>query len=262
MTTDAVTDRPTAGADPDVARIAGLFADRSRARVLMALADGRALPASVLAAEAGVSAQAMSAHLAKLLAEKLVVMERSGRHRYYAMAGPQVAAVLEALAAIAPVRPITSLREGTRSRRLRAGRACYDHLAGALGVTLTASLVRRGVLNVTDGQPAGHRRAHDPLSAPLREHPYELGAAAAPILGQLGVDLDRLSTVRRPLLRFCVDWTEQQHHLAGALGAAIAASCLANGWISRRPRTREIRVTPAGASAFRRHLGVDLEPAV
>ncbi|GAA5187759.1 metalloregulator ArsR/SmtB family transcription factor [Rugosimonospora acidiphila] len=263
-----VASRPTAGGtrggDADIARVAALFADRSRARVLMALADGRRLPASVLAAEAGVSAAAMSAHLNKLRAEHLITVERSGRHRYYALAGPKVAATLEALAAIAPAQPVTSLRQGTRAQRLREARTCYDHLAGALGVAVTQALIDRGALVATDGVADTSRRSGDALSAPLRAHPYRLGPAAAPVLAELGVDLPALlpaaSDARRPVLRFCLDWTEQRHHLAGGLGAALAVALFDAGWIARRGAPREVEVTAAGAAGIAGALGIHSEP--
>jgi DNA-binding transcriptional ArsR family regulator len=254
MSTSVVT------GDADVAAVAALFADRSRSRVLMALVDGRSLPASVLAAEAGVSPQAMSAHLAKLLAEGLITVERSGRHRFYALAGARVATAIEALAAIAPTRPVTSLREGTRAQRLRAARTCYDHLAGALGVAITQALADHGALIAIDGQAATERRALDRLSAPVREHPYALGPHAETVLNRLGVGLTALRDARRPLLSFCLDWTEQRHHLAGALGAALNDAYLDNGWIIRGQRSREIRLTGAGAAALRERLRLEIEP--
>jgi DNA-binding transcriptional ArsR family regulator len=250
---------PRPGGDADIARVAALFADGSRASVLMALADGRALPASVLAAEAGVSPAATSAHLKKLLAERLLTVERSGRHRYYALAGPQVAAALEALAAIAPTKPVTSLRQGTRAQRLRYARTCYDHLAGRLGVAVTAALVDRGALVATDGDRRTVRRPGDRLSAPLTSHPYRLGPHAGTVLAGLGVDLTAISGTpgtARPLLRFCLDWTEQRHHLAGRLGAAVATAFLDAGWVVSRPRTRDLRVTDTGVSALDDLLGI------
>jgi DNA-binding transcriptional ArsR family regulator len=256
----AVPHRGVPGGDADIARIAALFADRSRARVLMALDDGRRLPASVLAAEAGVSAAAMSAHLNKLRAERLITVEQSGRHRYYSLAGPEVAATLEALAAIAPAQPVTSLRQGTRAQRLRQARTCYDHLAGALGVAVTRALVEREALIAADGVPDNAPRPGDPLSAPLRQHPYRLGPAAATVLAGLGVDLDALLSARprngRPVLRFCLDWTEQRHHLAGGLGAALTAAFLDAGWIARRRGPREIELTSAGAAGIEDVLGI------
>jgi DNA-binding transcriptional ArsR family regulator len=251
------------GGDADIARVAAMFADPSRARVLMALGDGRSLPASVLAAEAGISAQAASAHLSKLLAEGLLSMERSGRHRYYSLAGPSVSTALESLAALAPVRPVTSLRQGTRASRLRQARLCYDHLAGGLGVAVTEGLVRRGALAITDGRSDTGRRPDDALSAPVACAPYELGPDAERTLKSLGVSLTEVqrSPSRRPLLRFCVDWTEQRHHLSGALGAAVAAACLDAGWVTRRPGARDVTLTEPGAAALTATLEIDLAAA-
>jgi len=243
-----------------VARVAALFGEPSRARMLMALGDGRSLPASVLAAEAGLSAPATSAHLAQLRAAGLVAVEPSGRHRYYRLAGPEVAAVLEAMAQIAPAQPVTSLRQGTRANALRSGRTCYDHLAGRLGVQVTAGLLRLGALEATDGVASTERRSPDRLSAPVAQHPYRLGPSATAVLGELGVSLERLAgRSRRPLLRFCVDWTEQSHHLAGRLGAAVCAAAVEQGWIVRKPHQRAVRITEAGAEAFAKRLGVVLE---
>ncbi|MEQ0561159.1 metalloregulator ArsR/SmtB family transcription factor [Amycolatopsis sp. NEAU-NG30] len=240
--------------DADIARTAALFADPARVRVLCALGDGRALAASVLAAEAGLSAQGVSAHLAKLREAGLVVAEKSGRHRFYRLAGPDTAELLETLARFSPPRPVTSLREGTRAQALRTARTCYDHLAGRLGVAVTAALLTRGALA---GPADTRRRPGDRISAPLREHPYTLGPAAAPVFGELGVDLDAVAAGRRPLLKFCLDWSEQRHHLAGALGAAVATRFLDAGWV--RPRTeghRALRLTEEGTQALETHLGV------
>ena len=124
--------------------------------MLLALAEGRALPASVLAVEAGVSAPTISAHLSRLLDARLITVERYGRHRYYRLAGPDVADALECLAKVARPAPITSLRESTRSNALRRARTCYDHLAGRLGVALMNAMLERDILIGHDGsfQPA------------------------------------------------------------------------------------------------------------
>ena len=132
--------------DADIAAVASLVADPSRARILSALTDLRALPASVLAAEAGVTPPTASGHLARLTDAGLLTVERSGRHRYYRLAGPEVAEALEALGRLAPATPVRSLRQGTRANALRRSRSCYDHLAGQLGTGLMAALLERGVL--------------------------------------------------------------------------------------------------------------------
>jgi DNA-binding transcriptional ArsR family regulator len=250
------------GGDVDIAAVAALFADRTRARVLTALSDGRALPASVLASEAGVTAQAASAQLSRLQAAGLLAVEQSGRHRYYRLAaGDQVTAILEALAQLAPAQPVRSLRQSTRAAALRSARACYDHLAGRLGVELTQALIDRQALTPTDGISDNRRRADDRLSSQLAEHPWVLGPCAAEVFAELRVPPDRLAAGRssgRPLLRFCLDWSEQRHHLAGRLGAEVLAALLEAGWVTRAPGQRAIQVTPDGRQALTGRLGIDL----
>ncbi|WP_020423156.1 helix-turn-helix transcriptional regulator [Amycolatopsis sp. ATCC 39116] len=248
------------GGDVDIARTAALFADPARVRVLTALADGRALAASVLAVEAGLSAPGVSAHLAKLREAGLVEAERSGRHRFYRLR-PDAVEILETLARFSPARPVTSLRSGTRAQALRFARTCYDHLAGRLGVEVTAALVERGALVAVDGVRGTARRPGDRLSQPLSEHPYAVGPAAAEVLAALGLDLAAVDAGRgrRPLLRFCLDWSEQRHHLAGELGAALAERFLERNWVTRRrPGHRALRLTPTGADALAELLGVRL----
>lgn len=236
------------GGDADLAAAAKLFAEPARARVLLALADGRSLPASVLAAEAGVSASAISAHLTRLLDAGLVDVEPSGRHRYYRLRDQRVAAAVEALAALAPTRPVRSLRAHSRAAALREARTCYDHLAGRAGTMLTAGLLARDALASNDGVNDNRRRDSDPLSSRLLTHPYRLGPTATAEFARLGVDLDALASVRtsRPLLGFCLDWSEQRHHLAGRLGAAVLTALREHDWLRAGRRARTVEVTDAG----------------
>jgi DNA-binding transcriptional ArsR family regulator len=248
------------GGDVDIAAVATLFADRTRASILGALADGRALAASVLADEAGVSAPAASAQLGKLSRAGLIEVEVSGRHRYYSLASDHVATVIEALSALAPRRPVRSLREGTRAAALRRARTCYDHLAGRYGCAVTQGLLARGALVARDGINDTRRRTADPLSSQLHEHPYELGAAAGPVLEELGVDLEavRRAGGQRPLMRFCLDWSEQRHHLAGGLGSAVLDAFLDQEWVLRRSGHRAVTVTDAGEAALVSLSGIRL----
>jgi DNA-binding transcriptional ArsR family regulator len=192
----------TVDGEPDLAVVAAAFADPRRIRILLALADGRELPAGRLAQEAGVAASTATNHLNHLLAHGLVGVRQYGRHRYYRLSTPHVEGVLEALARIAPRRQITSLRESTRAHALRAGRTCYGHLAGQLGVRLFSGLVTRGWITGGDGL---HHPEHgiDRPSAPGRAEMYRLSEAGASALGNWGLPA-RLLQTDAPV-RYCVD---------------------------------------------------------
>jgi DNA-binding transcriptional ArsR family regulator len=225
--------------DADVAAVAGLIGEPARASLLLALAESPELSAGELAARAGIAASTASGHLARLTAARLVVAKRAGRQRLFRLADPTVADALEALAAIAPRRPVRSLREAHVGEALRRARTCYDHLAGRLGVELTAALARDGV--VVDG-----------------EQP-RLGPAAPERLDALGIDLSSLESGRRPLVRTCLDWSERRPHLAGAVGAALATRLFELGWIERRPANRSVAVTTRGRLALREEFGLDVD---
>jgi len=245
-----------AAGDADLAAVASLLAEPARARILLALADGRALPASVLAGEARVAPSTASSHLGRLLDGGLVEVLPQGRHRYYRLAGPQVGELVEALARLAPAQPVTSLREGSRAAALRAGRTCYDHLAGRLGVGLFAGLIERGWVAGGDGRhdPAG--ASGDRLSAPGRDVAYRLTPAGRAGLRELGVGLPAPERDGTTPVRYCVDWTEQRHHLSGAVGRALAERLFELGWVRRLPRGRGVEVTDGGREALARCLGV------
>lgn len=233
--------------EPDLAAVAAAFADPRRIRILLALADGRALPAGRLAQEAGVAAPTTSSHLAHLLAHELLTVEQHGRHRYYRLATPHVEGVLEALARIAPQRPINSLREHTRAHALRSGRTCYRHLAGQLGVSIFRGMITRGW--VTGGD--GHHHPEDGvdnLSAPGKAQTYRLTKSGVTALAGWGLGARLLDT--DTALRYCVDWTEQAHHLAGSHGTALTQHLIDRQWIAKGTTPRSIIVTPAG----QRHL--------
>lgn len=61
----------------------------------------------------------------------------------------------------------------------------------------------------------------------------------------------------RPAIRVGVDWTEQAHHLAGGLGAAVLQRFLEMDRVRRTDRPRELEVTDVGAG----QLGDVLAPA-
>lgn len=242
--------------DADIAKIGALVADSARARILLALGDGRALPASVLAAEAGVAPSTTSAHLAKLVEGGLLTVERHGRHRYFTLSGEPVAELLEVLARLAPASPIRSLGQDTRAGALRAGRTCYDHLAGMLGTSLMTALLENGWLSGGDGRFDPDRHGGDRLSAPGSHVDYRVTPLGVRELGDFGIDFGALSARPRPLVRYCVDWSEQRHHLSGSLGAALANRLFELGWVTRARRGRAVQVTEPGLRGFRDWLGM------
>jgi len=233
--------------DADIAALASLLADPARCKVLLALDDGRALPASVLADEAGITRPTASSHLGKLTGAGLLTVENHGRHRYYRLARPAAGDLLEQLGRLAPSRPVRSLRDGTRAARLRSARTCYDHLAGRLGVQIMASLLNRDVLVGGDGRFDPKRDTHDALSSPGHDIRYELTDTGRDFLTEVRIELP---TGKRPLIRYCVDWTEQRHHLSGALGRAVFDRFLSAGWVKRAKRGRGLLVTDDGRSAL------------
>ena len=244
--------------DADIARVGALVADPARARVLLALGDGRALPATVLAGEAGVAPSTASAHLGKLVKGGLLVVERHGRHRYFRIAGPEVADLMEALARLSPPAPVRSLRQGTQAQAVRFARTCYDHLAGMVGTELMSAMLERELLTGGDGvfEPAAANA--DRLSSPGFDLDYRLTANGAQELRKFGIDFEALPR-RRPLIRYCVDWSEQRHHLAGSLGAAIATRTFELGWLSRARNSRAVHLSDAGREGLKRSFGVELE---
>ncbi|MDE2480623.1 MAG: winged helix-turn-helix transcriptional regulator, partial [bacterium] len=150
--------------DPDVAGVAALIGDPGRATMLHALLGGGELPASELAARAGITPQAATAHLKKLVAAGLLATHPSGRQRIFRLNSPEVGHALEALALIARPTRVVALEQSSALARLRAARSCYDHLAGRLGVAVTDALLERRILR-PEGEhfgltPAGARTLH------------------------------------------------------------------------------------------------------
>jgi DNA-binding transcriptional ArsR family regulator len=215
----------------DIAAVAALVGDPARANILCALLDGRAFTAGELAYAAHVAPQTASGHLAKLASAHLIASCPQGRHRYYRLAGPHVAAMLESIMAVAAISP-PRCRPVRIDDTMRTARMCYDHIAGQLGVGLTDALLARG--HVAFDADGG-----------------ELTASGEAFLGEFGIDMEGTRHSRRIFCRPCIDWSERRPHLAGAVGAALAERLFALGWIARaRDHKRRLLVTPAG----RRHL--------
>ena len=225
----------------DIANAAALMAEPARTAMLVRLLDGCTLPATDLAREARVAASTASEHLARLVDGGLLLVEQRGRHRYYRLAGADVAHAIEAISAIAPVAP-SSKQTPAGSPSIRQARTCYDHLAGVAGVGVTQSLIHRQLLN-PDGRD------------------FALTGRGEAWFREFGIDPDMARQKKRHFARACLDWTERRDHLAGALGSALAERMFELGWLKRVPDGRWLRVTVAGREAISREFGVELNTA-
>ncbi|HPR05475.1 MAG: winged helix-turn-helix transcriptional regulator [Zoogloeaceae bacterium] len=217
---------------PHIARVAALIGDNARADILTALMADRALTATELAGIAGVTKQTVSAHLAKLVDAGLIEVAAQGRHRYFRLAGRDVAHLLESLMGVAFRTGAVRLRSSPREPALRKARVCYDHLAGELAVAAFDAMLMRGwfaarpgALSLTDTGRAG--------------------------FGTLGVDVAGSGPSRRPACRMCLDWGERRHHLAGGVGAALLRWMHDAGWARRQKDSRVVVFSAEGEKAFR-----------
>lgn len=220
---------------PDISRIAALIGDPGRANILTALMAGKALTASELAEEAGVSLPTASGHLAKLADGGLIAGDKQGRHRYFRLAGPEAAQLLEALMGFASGQGLSRLRTGPKDQALREARVCYNHLAGRRGVQMFDFLRKSGF--VTEGETVA------------------LTATGAEFVAGFGVDLARLQLGRGAVCLCCLDWSERRSHLAGSLGRALLAAMEAKSWLKREPAGRAVVFNPAGVEGFEAVFG-------
>ncbi len=226
---------------PHIAQIAALVGDPARANVLSALMDGRALTATELAYFAGVAPQTASSHLGKLAEAGLLALEKQGRHRYYRLASPLIGRMLEGIMAVAEAGP-ARYRPHWKGGALRTARTCYDHLAGRVAVSMIDALVCHG-------------------HVVLAEDGGEVTAAGMAFLAGFGLDLAAVGKRRRAFCKPCLDWSERRPHLAGAVGAALAARAFELRWIERIKDSRAVAITEAGRRGFFGAFGMALDVA-
>jgi Predicted transcriptional regulators len=220
------------GNTPDIASIAGLIGDRTRATILTCLMGGKSLTATELARASGVTKQTASSHLSKLVESRLVSVENAGRHRYFRLTDHDVAAVIEKLIGLAHRVHASHVASGPVDPDLRKARVCYDHLAGDLGVLVFDSMLQRKFLRTVDDRIV------------LTDDGERFARA-------MGIDLDALQQRRRPLCLSCLDWSVRRPHLAGALGAAILERFYALGWARHRKGSRVVSFPAAGERSLR-----------
>lgn len=248
MKSDAAPDS-SPNADVQLARLAGAIAEPARARMLCCLMDGHARTATELAVVAEVAASTTSAHLARLKEERLIESIAQGRHRYFRLAGGDVAAALESLLVVAGAprsgaaapAALPALEPNTPTR-LRSARTCYDHMAGTAGVALHDRLHAQGWLSG------------------LQSGSYELTTDGAVALESLGLDVDAARRSRRRFACPCLDWSERRPHLGGALGAACLQLALRRGWVRQALDGRALTVTLKAEREMPELFGLSTQP--
>ncbi|MCE5168726.1 winged helix-turn-helix domain-containing protein [Paenibacillus profundus] len=211
----------------NVSVIASLLSDASRSAMLTHLLDGRFHPAGEMALAAGITPQTASFHLAKMMESGVVVAEKHGRHRYYRIQKSADAEIIEQLLSLSGPVQITSLRQSVQMEKLRHARMCYDHVAGELGVSIADSLTERGLLYKNGME-------------------FAVTEAGESFFNDFGLELGELRKKRRSFCRCCLDWTERKHHMAGALGQALAERMMQLNWLERDSSSRAVRITEEG----------------
>jgi DNA-binding transcriptional ArsR family regulator len=220
--------------NPNLANVAGMVSDPSRAAILTVLMDNRFHSASELAYMARIKPQTTSYHLAKLMDANLITVENQGRHRYFQIKNSEVAQIMETLLILSPPVQIRSLKQSIEDKQVRYARTCYDHLAGYLGVEITEAFLKKGFIT----------------------YEFELTEEGEAFLASFGVDMNQVRKKRRSFSHKCLDWSERRHHLAGALGNTILELFLELNWVKRLPNTRALEITPNGKKSLKEHLSL------
>jgi len=216
---------------PDIALLGALIGDPARANMLTALMSGKALTATELACEAGITVQTASTHLGKLATGGLLKLNRQGRHKYFSLVDEDVGTLLESMMGFAAKRGHTRTRTGPRDPALRKARVCYNHLAGELGVQMLDSLTGRAL--VTGNEDA-----------------MQLTTRGRGFVSDFGISLEKIDKKRRPLCKHCLDWSARRGHLAGSLGTALLNRFYELGWAKRQDGSRIVSFTPKGEIEF------------
>ena len=223
----------------NVTHVASLIGDPTRTAILMALMDGKSLPAGELAKLANVSPQTASNHLSKLVGGGLIKVESWSRHRYYSLASADIAKAMEALAVVAPPAPVRTLRQSNQAKALQFARTCYDHIAGELGVKFSSAIVQKGYLEKA-------------------EEGYVLTAKGESWLKDFGIDEVKIRKASS-FIPWHVDWTERVHHIAGPIAVAITKRLLELGWITQGQVRRSIIITEQGKREFQNQFDIAFE---
>jgi DNA-binding transcriptional ArsR family regulator len=215
---------------PCISQIATLLADPKRTAILWALMDGSAKPTDELAALAGVTPASATAHLTRLAAGGLLRVEARGSKRFFRVAAADVSAAVDALASttmasVARAAPSDATPVALAApASLRRARLCHGHLGGELAAGLYQRMLVAGWVERQE----------------LRINVTPMGARK---LAGLGIFTQALA---QPIACDCFDWSEQQPHLGGALGAGLLQLFMQSGWVSVINESRALQISETG----------------
>lgn len=215
-----------------MANVAAAMADPSRVKILCALMDGRAWTATELAAVADIASSTTSGHLSRLVSGNLITCLSQGRHRYYRLAGQDIAELLERIMGISWRSP--SAARISTPVPLRFARTCYDHLAGEVAVNIFEAMVNFAWLT------------HDGTVLTDKGHQQ---------FAKMGIQLNGKN--RRKLCCGCLDWSERRFHLGGGAGAALFSHGERQQWFSRTAGFREVTITAAGRLSLKKWFSIN-----
>jgi DNA-binding transcriptional ArsR family regulator len=228
------------GKQSQFSAIASLIGEPARAVMLWKLLSGKAFTATELAISADISAQSASMHLTKLVNAKLLSVVSQGRHKYYKLASPEVAYVLESISNLVPTdKMVTGETAPTSQDDIKYCRTCYDHLAGKVGVAITNKLEEKKFLVAADLE-------------------FEVTKKGIAWFSEMDISIPDLQNQRRVFARRCLDWSERRYHLAGSLGASLLDSMVDRKWLRKIKDTRRVALTATGQEKMYKLLGLNL----
>ena len=218
--------------EPNIAHVAALIGEPTRAKMMIALMSGKALTATELAVEADISSSTASSHLTKLVNSELLMVRKQGRHKYFQIGSQEVAALIESLLNISSRIQTHVITTGPSDIALRKSRVCYDHLAGELAVHLTDTLKEQALIIPSDNN-------------------WQLSDAGENFFNALGFVSTEYKQKKRPLCKACLDWSERRDHVAGALGQWILNDIFNQGWATKALDSRVVIFSSSGLKKFK-----------
>lgn len=211
--------------------------------MLYCLMDGHARTSTELSVVSGVSPSTASVHLHRLELEHLVKVLVQGKHRFYSLEGPDVAHALESLSVLAGSGSFRTEFVPSTPSGLRAARTCYDHMAGAAGVSLHDRLKALGWLSAVPNDS---------------DNTYDLRPEGVKAFEALGIDIEATRRLRRRFACACLDWSERRPHIGGGLGAALLRIALKRKWMVQDLDSRALGVTSLGRREMLARFGLHI----